>query len=181
MTEKDEIIEKIGETEATLLEIPAEKFNRTQRELIEDLSKENEKIIIISVTRPGKNILKEMEEKDISTDSIVVLDTVTKTQKKDTEDTENIHYIDNPSSLTQIPIAIDKEMKKGGTVIIVDSINSLLIHNDEKILKKFVHGILTKTRINDLPTVLLATEGQLSKDMRADIAQLCDKTFSLES
>ena len=180
MTGMEETLETIGKTDATLLELPAERFNQSQKDLVRELVDKHGKAVIISVTRPGKKVLEELTEAGIYEKDISIIDTVTKTQQKKVEDQKSIHYISNPSSLTEPSISLDKELKSGGTVLLLDSVNSLLIHNKQRILKKFVHGVLTKSRLKDIPAVLLAAEGRLPEDLKADIAQLCDRTLTMD-
>ncbi|MCK5342920.1 MAG: hypothetical protein KAR20_05930, partial [Candidatus Heimdallarchaeota archaeon] len=56
-----------------------------------------------------------------------------------------------------------------------DSSSSLLIHNDPSLFARFIHGILTKMRIHQTSGLLISIEQQTDKEIRAEIAQLCDR------
>jgi archaellum biogenesis ATPase FlaH len=66
------------------------------------------------------------------------------------------------------------ERVKGKKFIFIDSINTLLIYNQPNTLAKFIHSILTKMRINNVSGLLISLESETNKEVRAEIAQLCD-------
>lgn len=134
--------------------------------------------IIISASRPCNNLLELYKNKKINADKIFVIDCVCQGQgiKKSTS---GVLHLDSVSSLTDISIALDNALQKktGKTFVFVDSILSMLIHNDPHTFAKFIHGILTKIRINKANGLLISVENETNKEVRAEIAQLCDKVI----
>lgn len=167
-----ETLQKILGKDTTLIEIPPENFTEKTVEITKLMAEEDTTSIIL-VNTPSKTFIKKLGENT----EINIIDTITKTQKRDTKNTENVKYVENPSSLTEISIELDRELKKGTKILILDSLNSMLIHSEEHTVKKFIHSLLTKTRIGEAKAILLVPEGQLPENVRADIAQLCDQTI----
>jgi len=55
----------------------------------------------------------------------------------------------------------------------------MLIHNRPGTFACFMHDILTKMRIHKIGGLLISLKETTNKDMRAEIAQLCDKVIKL--
>jgi hypothetical protein len=64
---------------------------------------------------------------------------------------------------------------EGDKFIFIDSITSMLIHNESTSFARFIHGILTKMRISGASGLLISLEKETDNEIRAEIAQLCDK------
>ena len=64
---------------------------------------------------------------------------------------------------------------QGNKFVFIDSISSMLIHNEPAVFAKFIHGILTKMRISGTSGLLISLDKDAESDVRAEIAQLCDK------
>ena len=46
-------------------------------------------------------------------------------------------------------------------------------------MAKFIHSILTKMRTNNVSGLLISLEAETDKEVRAEIAQLCDKIIKV--
>ena len=55
----------------------------------------------------------------------------------------------------------------------------MLIHNNHSVFARFIHSILTKMRINGVGGVLVSLQDYSNKEIRSDIAQLCDKVIKI--
>lgn len=163
------------------VEIAPDNFQKKELELISELTKNKSSGVIISVTRPGKNIIRTLENNDINTEKLRIVDCISKTQDSKIENTDKIVYVENASSLTDISIKINEVLNglEPPIFLIMDSINSMMIHTDEMPLKRFIHGLLTKLRLKDVSGYLLSSKGNLDKDMRAEITQLCDRVTEI--
>jgi hypothetical protein len=89
----------------------------------------------------------------------------------------NVLFLESAADLTTISIAIKGSMDKiqGNKFVFIDSISSMLIHNEPAVFAKFIHGILTKMRISGTSGLLISLDKDAESDVRAEIAQLCDK------
>jgi len=55
----------------------------------------------------------------------------------------------------------------------------MLIHNPPTAFGKFVHCLLTKMRLLGAGGILLSLETETNKEVRAEIAQLCDRVIKV--
>ena len=96
------------------------------------------------------------------------------------QEEERVVYLENAAMLTGISLGLTGAIQKigGKKSVFMDSISSLLIHNQPATFARFVHGLLTKMRISQVPVVLIALE-DTPKEIRAEIVQLCDKVIKV--
>ncbi|MBS3084005.1 hypothetical protein J4423_04330 [Candidatus Pacearchaeota archaeon] len=138
--------------------------------------------LIVSASRPCNKLLELYEEKKIDTKKVFIICTVCKSQGIDVKDTKSIRHVRSYDSLMEILISLEKiksELKKEEGFLFIDSISSLLIHNDSRKLSQFIHRILVTIRINNINGILISLNEEINKEVRAEIAQLCDKVISV--
>jgi KaiC/GvpD/RAD55 family RecA-like ATPase len=165
-----------------LLETSAEKALEISLSAIRYLLDEKNYIgIVVSASRPYKNIVQLYQQKNIDTKKIIIIDCISKSQSIDLQEAGNVLYLDAVSDLTSISLAIKGCMDKieGNKFVFVDSITSMLIHNEPSVFARFIHGMLTKMRISGTSGLLISLEKETESDIRAEIAQLCDKIVRL--
>jgi len=165
-----------------LLETSAEHALQLSLSTIKYLIEKKDYIgIIVSASRPYKNLAQLYEKKQIDTSKILFIDSISKSQSVGLEDAGNVLYLDAVSDLTGISLAVKGSMDKinGNKFIFIDSITSMLIHNEPSIFARFIHGILTKMRISGTSGLLISLEKETDKEIRAEIAQLCDKVVRI--
>ncbi len=61
--------------------------------------------------------------------------------------------------------------------MLLDSINSLAIHNNPKILSEFLHIMVNSLRAKDVYTLVLSVEEQSSEEIMNILGLICDETL----
>ncbi|HIH17072.1 MAG TPA: hypothetical protein HA252_06725 [Candidatus Diapherotrites archaeon] len=79
-------------------------------------------------------------------------------------------------SVTAIAYNLDDKAKTR-KFIFVDSLSTMLIYNRPDVFARFIHSVLVKIRLNSISGLLLFIETQADREVRAEIAQLCDKVL----
>lgn len=138
-------------------------------------------IIILSANRPCTNLLMLYAKNEIKTDRLLILDCVCKTPPASAKAFSNIVHLEDVA-LTSISLAITESIKmiQGKKLVFIDSINTMLIHNQSNTLGQFIHSLLTKMRLLGVGGILLSLEVETDKTIRAEIAQLCDKVIKIK-
>lgn len=164
-----------------LIETTAPKIVEVHLAAVKWISEKNYAQIVVSASRPCKNLLTLYKENHVDTSKMTIVCTCC--QKTETGKLEKCKVIHLPScsALTDISLSLSKCMEsiKDRKFIFIDSINTMLIHNEPNTLAKFIHSILTKMRINNVSGLLISLESETNKEVRAEIAQLCDKIITL--
>ena len=160
-----------------LIETSAENILEVHLAAVKWLSDKKYTQIILSTSRPCKNLLNLYQKNNIDTNKIIMLCTVCQEKEKKEQKNSKVIHLQSSSSLTEIAISLSKcmESMKDKKFVFIDSINTLLIHNEPNTLAKFIHSILTKMRTNNVSGLLISLEAEIDKEVRAEIAQLCDK------
>ena len=173
-------LDNIPDDYIVLVETYAEKAFEVTLAAVKALTDKNDHGIIISANRPYVNLLNNYERNDINTSKVHILDLISKNLNADNP-TSNVMFMENASSLTQISLSVNNYIKdlNGKKFIFIDSITTMLIHNEPYVFARFIHSMLTKMRINGIGGLLISITDKTNREVRAEIAQLCDKVITI--
>lgn len=164
-----------------LLETSAEKALEVSLAAIKILTDKGHNGFILSANRPYANLISLYKKNNIDVKKIFILDCICKSQGAKLEEADNVLYIESVSHLTDISLSLSECIKKikDNKFIFIDSVTTMLIHNTPGTFAKFVHGILTRMRMSGVNGLLISLETETNKEVRAEIAQLCDKVIHI--
>ena len=176
----EEKLNKISDDSIILLETNAEDSFETSMASIKLLSDKHDNGIVLSASRPYVNLVNNYKKNDIDTNKMFILDCISKKYDGDKK-SDNVMFLENVSALTDISLSLSDCMQTidGKKFIIIDSINTMLIHNKPHIFSRFIHGILTKMRLNGVGGLLILGD-KTNKEVKAEITQLCDKVIKVK-
>ena len=163
-----------------LVETTPDKSQEVTMELVKLLSQKNERGIVVSANRPYTNLINVYKRNNIDVSKMFILDCISKNQNGNF-DADNAVFLENVSSLTDISLSINEHLNgsSASKFVIFDSITTMLIHNKPYIFARFIHNILTKMRIHGVGGVLISIADNSNREIRAEIAQLCDKVITI--
>jgi len=176
-----EELEDLPDDSIILIETSPEKAFELGLALVKFFSDKNDNGIIVSANRPYSNLVSVLKKNGIDVGKMFFLDCISKSQNADIQ-AENVSFIDNVSSLTDISLTINQRIRETNGIkkfVFFDSIPTMLIHNKPYVFARFVHGVLTMMRLNGVGGVLVSLNGENNKEIRAEIAQLCDKVIKI--
>ncbi len=174
-------LNKLPEGWIVIIETRAEESTEVTLESLNILIQRGYRGIVISANRPYQNLIDIYNQSGIDTKKIYVVDCISKAYGVDLEDAENVVYVQNVASLTDLSVSLNKMIGEvdGKRFIFIDSITTMLIHNRPEVFVKFIHSILTKMRIHKISGLLLSLETETDTEIKAEILQLCDKVIKL--
>jgi two-component system, response regulator len=174
-------LNKLPDGWTVLLETSAENALEVSLSMIKALTDKNYFGIVLSASRPYENLSTLYQNNGINMGKILILDLVSKNQSAGLEETGNVLYLENAYSLTNISIAIDECYPgiQGKKFIFIDSITTMLIHNNTDVFARFIHSVLTKMRLNRKSSLLVSLENETNREVQAEISQLCDKILKI--
>jgi len=176
---KDEL-SKLAQDSIVLVETSAEKSFEASMTCLKILEEKYDNGIILSVNRPYVNLVSNYKKNGIDTKKMFIIDCISKKHYKEM-DVENVMFLESASALTDISVALGECMQRteGKKFVLVDSTNIMLIHNKPHIFARFIHGVLTKMRLNKVGGILISLDDKTNEEVRAEIAQLCDKSIKV--
>lgn len=163
------------------LETSSEKFIEVNLAAIKLLANKNDSGIIVSANRPYKNLIDFYKRNNIDVTKMFILDCISKNQN-DFYNGGNVVFLDNVSALTDISLHLDEKIKAmngSKKFLFIDSITTMLIHNEPHIFARFVHSVLTKMRLYGTGGLIISLEDRTNREVKAEIAQLCDKVIKI--
>ncbi len=131
----------------------------------------------VSVNRPFSDLSKKLKQKQINSKNLFFIDCVTKSLGEKEQEVQNCVFLDSPSNLTDIGIALEQLYKLSykHKFLFIDSLNTLSIYNDPERLTKFVHFLTGKMRMHNLKGILISLHEDTDKRLVNMLSQFCDK------
>ncbi|MFH1721845.1 MAG: hypothetical protein ABH950_04480 [Candidatus Altiarchaeota archaeon] len=176
-------MEGLGDDAIVLVSCRAESHMRMILALLAIvLNEKSQGGVYISVSRPFRYILNNLEENDIEIEDLFAIDCVSRMAGKVSEKMDTVAYVENPSSLEEISMYMDRMLMKVGSgkkFILLDSLSSILIYNNQKSVKEFTHFIINKMRLEGLGGFILTQEKKEAQDLIQTIQPLLDKEIHL--
>src|SRR4030042_3013167 len=156
------------------LETTSDKFLEVSLAAIKLLASRNDSGIIVSANRPYKNLIDFYKKNDIDVSKMFILDCISKNHFE-SNNGGNVVFLENAAALTEISLQLDERIKiiNGKKFLFIDSITTMLIHNEPHIFARFVHSILTKMRLYGTGGLIISLEEKTNREVKAEIAQLC--------
>jgi KaiC/GvpD/RAD55 family RecA-like ATPase len=153
-------------------------------EIIKEITDKGFTAIVISTNDPYNVLRKDYRKGGINLDHVYFIDAITKYAiGKESKGAENCTFVNNPSNLTDMGIAVTELLKhiEGENVwVILDSVNSMLIYVSSVNLTKFIHFITSKLRILDMSGVLLAVENGIDPSTLSQLEGFVDGIIKSE-
>ena len=162
------------------IETTPEKTLEVSNAIVKYFSSRNDKGVIVSGNRPYTTLMNLYRNNGIDVSKMFIIDCISKGLNGDNE-TRNVSYVENLSSLTDISLSLDEHINNSVSkkFIFFDSLTTMLLHNKPVILARFIHNILTKMRLSGVGGVIISLQDINNREVRAEIAQLCDKVIKI--
>lgn len=139
--------------------------------------------LIITVDQPYRVLAKTYLREGIDTSKIHVIDAVTQYSGGTCEENPRVKYVNNPSNLTDLGIAITemlKHMPEPKKCIMFDSVSMLLIHIPSVTASKFFHFVVNKLKLSDVSGIFLCVEKGLDPVILSQMSSFVDKIVDFE-
>ncbi len=133
-------------------------------------------IIFVTSNKPAEILITHLKEEKINENRILFIDAVSKYMSINIIERDNIIYVDSPSNLTSLGILIRGAIEniKGEKVIIFDSLSTLSLYNEFKILSRFYNFVINLSRIKSINTIIFTMETESEKEVLKDIKGIVD-------
>jgi len=94
-----------------------------------------------------------------------------------TQQDEQTTLVESPTMLENIMLKVEYLIRKSQSkdkLVVIDSINSLAIHNNNWILSEFLHVLVSGLRSRDAYTVILTVEEHSTPELNNMVNLVCD-------
>ncbi len=188
MIEVDDLPEKLESLEpgsAVALKVDVDAYFEVITALTDDFPRDREmQVIYTTSTISSSTIIQVLDAFDIDKSKINFVDAVSYMTMGAAEHKEDVTFVESPTMLENISLKIEYLLKKYPTennTVVLDSIDSLSIHNDNRILSEFLHILISNLRSHDCYTFIMSVSEQESEDIDNMLAMVCDDFIEIES
>ena len=153
-------------------------LRRKNIEIIREICEKGFTTVVITTNEPYVVLRKDYEKGGINIENVHFIDAITKYAiGKESEGAVNCTFVNNPSNLTDMGIAVTELLKtiEGDNVwVLLNSVNSMLIYISSANLTKFVHFITSKLKILGISGVFLAVENGIEPSTLSQLESFVD-------
>jgi len=147
------------------------------KEVVTYTQEEGLACVYITATIPSSVIKEQLASEDLSSDHVHFVDCISFMVGKGPEAESSVLYIESPTMIETIMLKVHTMLKRLGDqpkMVFLDSVNTLSLHNDEKIMQEFVHYLINTLRVKGVSSVLLSIEDQTPEDLEIILKLVCD-------
>ncbi len=183
MTDPEQIAATLKENEDSLaisLITDISNYFTAMKEVVKYTQDEGMKCVYITATIPSTVIADQLASEDISTDHVHFVDCISFMVGKSPEEDERTIYIESPTMIETIVLKVHTTIKMLGDdpkLVFLDSVNTLSLHNDEKVMQEFVHYLINALRVRKVPSVVLSIVDQTPEDLEIILKLVCDEVI----
>lgn len=157
--------------------LPKENYHDLNMHIVKIITKKSPVGAYVSVNQPYDNIIGLMAKNKVAHEKIIFIDCIS---EKETPNVENCVFIKSPESLTNIAIALDRIYKsEAHEFIFIDSIDTLSVYHDTKLLIRFVRSFIEKVREKEKIGMMIGLHEGTDPRIISEISAVCDKVINL--
>lgn len=173
---------EIPAASAIALEMRAESYFDAIRAILDEFApKKGLHTIYVTATIPSKSIIKALTVLEVDLEKTYFVDCISRMMMGIDERHEKAVYVESPSMLENIMLKVEFLIRKlagAECAVVVDSINSLAIHNSTKILSEFLHILVNHLRSRNATTLILSMEEYATEEIHNILSLVADEAFA---
>jgi len=171
---------KIQKGKINILIIPNEMYSETLKKIVKNLSDQFEIISYVSLNKSYPSLMNFLKENGADFEKFIIIDPITKISELKDINTDQLIHVSSISALTELSITINKVLEKTKSeALIVDSLSTLLIYNDEALITRFVHSLIGKVRAFGTTAILPILARDSKTSLIEDLSMFVDKIDDL--
>ncbi len=178
INEATEKLESLEPSSAASIHLSVESYLDVIRAITENFApNKNLDVIYVTSSIPSDSILQVMKVLELDLDSIHFVDCISHIMMGATMRDDKVIYVESPTMLENIMIKVEYLIRKfpdKKKVVIIDSVSTLSIHNDPKILSEFFHILVNNLRSREAYTLIFHTDEVENKEISNMMSLVCD-------
>ncbi|MCI4349594.1 MAG: hypothetical protein L3J93_05200 [Thermoplasmata archaeon] len=150
--------------------------------LKESSADEGAHTIYVSVTNPAALVWSIAQALDVPPERLSFVDAISHTMMNFRDPLPNAVYIESPRMLETIMLRVEYLLrlhKATRTTLVVDSVNSLAIHNPKELLNEFFHILVNNLKSRQVLTLLLIVSEDPTSDLDQMLGLIVDETVDV--
>ena len=173
----------LSESSAIAMRLKADQyFDAIQGMLDRFATKKDLEVVYVTSTIPSQSIINALEALEISMDHVWFVDCISQIMMSQAKRHAHAIVVESPTMLENIMLKVEFLLRKHAdrkALVVLDSINSLAIHNNTKILSEFLHILVNNLRSRGAYTVIFSMQEYETEDIRNMLVLVSDETIEL--
>ncbi|MFP4169471.1 MAG: hypothetical protein ACLFUV_00370 [Methanomassiliicoccales archaeon] len=178
------ILDELGPSVPVAIDLRMDDYFDVVRALVDGYCGQRDlQCIYINSSIPAATISHALQVLEIDTERIRFIDCLSHMLMGDVTLGESVIYVEGPTMLESIVLKVEYFLRKvdhAQSLVVLDSVDSLSIHNDDKILSEFLQILLGGLRNRDVYPVVLTMSEQSRPEIQEMVRLVCDQMISLE-
>ena len=181
-----EVAEKLSalpEASAVAMRLKAEQyFDAIQGMLDRFAAKKDLEVVYVTSTIPSQSIINALEVLEIPLEHMWFVDCISQIMMSQAKRHAHAIIVESPTMLENIMLKVEFLLRKHPerkALVVLDSINSLAIHNNTKILSEFLHILVNNLRSRGAYTVIFSMQEYETEEIRSMLVLVSDETVEL--
>jgi len=181
-----EVAEKLSalpDSSAVSLRLKSDQyFDALQGMLDRFAIKRDMEVIYVTATIPSQSIIGALEVLEIPMDHVWFVDCISQIMMSQAKRHAHAIVVESPTMLENIMLKVEFLLRKHpdrSALVVLDSINSLAIHNNTKILSEFLHILVNNLRSRGAYTVIISMREYETEEIRNMLVLVSDESIEL--
>ncbi|HYM40378.1 MAG TPA: hypothetical protein VEY12_09625 [Thermoplasmata archaeon] len=174
---------KLPPASAVAVKLRAEQYFDAIQGMVDLFAKKKDlDVIYVTTTVPAQSIINALEVLEIPLDHIWFVDCISQIMMSTEKRHAHTIQVESPTMLENIMLKVEFLMRKNegrSALVILDSINSLAIHNNMKILSEFLHILVNNLRSHGAYTAIFSMQEYETDEIRSMLVLVSDETLEL--
>ena len=175
-----ETLTALPESAAIALRLKADDYLDVIRGMLEMFAaKKGLESIYVTSTVPSASILNALHVLEIPVDHIWFVDCISQIMMSSGGKHAHAVFVESPTMLENLMLKVEFLLRKTRDrphLVVLDSINSLSIHNNTKILSEFLHILVNNLRSRNAYTVIFTMQEYETEEIVNMMNLVCDET-----
>jgi|SRR5579871_101269 hypothetical protein len=143
-------------------------------------SETNAHTVYVSVTNPAALVWSLAQALDVRAERLSFVDAISHIMMNYRDPLPNATYVESPRMLEDIMLRIEYLLKRHPSarpIVVVDSVNSLAIHNPRDLLSEFFHILLNNLKSRQCLAIVLSVSDDASSELDQMLSLVVDETI----
>ncbi len=153
------MLQEIEKNEFLLILLEEKKYQQKLEDIIRSVKKSKTTICYVCLSKPYKDVIDGLKDMGINPDNFFFIDVLT-SHYKEPSPTRNCVFLSSPNNLESIKAAIIMAIEdKNCSVIIFDTISTLLIYEQSFSVVRFTHNLVSEKKQENVKKLFIIIKG----------------------
>ncbi len=173
----------LPDASAVAMRLKSEQYFDTIQGMLDRFARKKDlEVVYVTTTIPSQSIISALEVLEIPMDHIWFVDCISQIMMSQAKRHPHAIVVESPTMLENIMLKVEFVLRKHpgrNALVILDSINSLAIHNNTKILSEFLHILVNNLRSRGAYAVIFSMQEYETEEIRNMLVLVSDETIDV--